>query len=63
MTSPNPLIPILAGNVCIGHLIERGRAGFEAFDRNDVSLGLFASAAAAVDALIAAAAPPPGDAA
>jgi hypothetical protein len=58
MTSP-PLIPILAGEICIGHLLDRGRADWEAFDRDDQSLGLFESAAAAVDALIAAASTSP----
>ena len=61
---PNPpLIPILAGERCIGHVIDRGRGGFEAFDRNDKSLGVFMNASAAVEALIAAASKPPGSAA
>jgi hypothetical protein len=62
-TPTRTLIPILAGNVCIGHLIERGRAGFEAFDRDDSSLGVFPTAAQAVDALLAVASTPPEDAA
>jgi hypothetical protein len=60
VSTPTPtLIPILAGEVCIGHVIDRGRAGFEAFDRDDQSLGIFATAAQAVDALLAAASTPP----
>ena len=59
MTSPNPLVPVLIKETCIGCLLARGCAGFEAFNADDKSLGLFASAAAAIEALIAAASPPP----
>lgn len=57
MSHTSTLIPILAGNVCLGHLIERGRSGFEAYDADDKSIGTFATAAAAVEALIDAASP------
>lgn len=57
MTAP-PLIPILAGDVCIGHVLERGPSGFEAFDAGDQSLGLFATASEAIAALIAASSTP-----
>jgi hypothetical protein len=47
------LIPIVIDGHCIGHLIGR-RSGFEAFDREDRSLGVFQvakeAAAAVVDA-------------
>jgi hypothetical protein len=47
------LIPIVIDGHCIGHLIGR-RSGFEAFDREDRSLGTFQiakeAAAAVVDA-------------
>ena len=58
MTSP-PLIPILANEICIGHLLDRGRAGWEAFDCDDQSIGVFATPSAAIDALIVAASTPP----
>lgn len=53
------LIPLIVHERCIGHLIERGKLGFEAFDAADQSIGVFPTAAAAVTALIAAATPPP----
>jgi hypothetical protein len=50
---PTSLIPIVVDGYCIGHLIGR-RSGFEAFDREDRSLGTFQiakeAAAAVVDA-------------
>jgi hypothetical protein len=54
MTAPaTSLIPIVVDGHCIGHLIGR-RSGFEAFDREDRSLGTFQiaklAAAAVVDA-------------
>ena len=43
------------GRVCVGHVLERGSAGFEAFDDYDISLGIFPTADAAVETLITAA--------
>ena len=39
------------GRVCLGHILNRGKLGFESFDADDSSLGLFPnqrSAAAAI---------------
>jgi hypothetical protein len=37
------------GRACVGFVLARGRAGFEAFDREQVSLGVFKTAAAAAN--------------
>jgi hypothetical protein len=39
------------GQRCIGHIIARGKTGFEAFDVNDRSLGLYPSQREAAAAL------------
>ena len=39
----SPLSYIYDGRQCLGHIIARGKVGFEAFDSDDKSLGLFAS--------------------
>jgi hypothetical protein len=36
-----PLVPVMDGQTCIGHLLRRGPAGVEAFNKTDASLGLF----------------------
>jgi hypothetical protein len=41
---------------CIGHLLSRGRDGYEAYDRDDRALGIFLSLKTAADAVTAAAA-------
>jgi hypothetical protein len=46
------IIPILDGQRCLGHVLERGRLAFEAFDMNDVSVGVFLSTGEAADALL-----------
>jgi hypothetical protein len=38
-----PLSYVYDGRRCLGHIIARGKTGFEAFDSDDKSLGLFAS--------------------
>jgi len=46
-----PLVAVYDGRACLGHVLGRGRAGFEAFDADNGSLGIFPSqreAAAAV---------------
>jgi hypothetical protein len=48
-----PLIAVFDGTVCLGFVYAR-RHQFEAFDANDVSLGLFDSREAARQAVIAA---------
>ena len=52
------LIPVLVHERCIGHVINRGPAGFEAFNSAERSLGTFSTAADAVAALVAAASAP-----
>jgi hypothetical protein len=50
----SPLISVYDGRECVGFILPRGKPGFEAFDRNERSVGLFPTqraAAAAVDAV------------
>ena len=45
------MVAVYDGRACLGHVLGRGRAGFEAFDADNRSLGIFPSqreAAAAV---------------
>jgi hypothetical protein len=45
------MVPVIAGTACVGFLINLGPRGVEAFDKDEKSLGVFASvieAAAAV---------------
>ena len=37
------------GQTCIGFVLPRGKLGFEALDRKELSLGTFATAAAAAN--------------
>jgi len=46
-----PWLAVYAGTTCHGHVLFRGRQGFEAFDVNDQSLGMFASQDDAVNAI------------
>jgi hypothetical protein len=39
------------GRQCLGHVVNRGVAGFEAFDRDDRSAGIFPTQAEAAAAL------------
>jgi hypothetical protein len=39
------------GRVCLGHIVNRGKLGFEAFDTGDASLGVYPTARAAADAI------------
>jgi hypothetical protein len=47
------LLSVYDGQVCVGHLIRRGKAGVEAFGADDVSLGIFASETLAANAISA----------
>jgi hypothetical protein len=40
-------VAVFDGCRCLGHIINRGREGFEAFDRGDRSLGIFENVKAA----------------
>jgi hypothetical protein len=46
-----PMLAVYAGQTCIGHLYRRSKAGFEAFNTDDRSIGLFSSQREAADAL------------
>jgi hypothetical protein len=39
------------GQTCRGHIFKRGVHGFEAFDTNDLSLGIFPDEGAALEAI------------
>jgi hypothetical protein len=45
------LLSVYAGQRCIGHVLHRGKTGFEAFDAADNSIGMFATVQQAADAL------------
>jgi hypothetical protein len=44
--------PIMAGDGCVGFILARGPTGFEAFDGDDKSLGLFPTQRQAANALL-----------
>jgi hypothetical protein len=50
-TKDSPLSSVTNGREAIGFILARGRAGFEGFDREQHSLGLFKTAAAAANAV------------
>lgn len=58
---PAPMVTVLAGRRAIGFILNRGKPGFEAFDLDESSLGVFAishdAAAAISDSIIMRAAP------
>jgi hypothetical protein len=49
------MLSVYDGRQCVGHLIRRGKCGVEAFDINEVSLGVFASQYEAIKAVTVAA--------
>jgi hypothetical protein len=46
-----PMLAVHAGQMCVGHIYQRSKAGFEAFNTDDRSIGLFGSQREAADAL------------
>jgi hypothetical protein len=50
----SPLVYVYDGREAIGFVLARGRAGFEAFDHEERSLGLHPTAPAAANAVFAA---------
>ena len=60
-SAPTPsLIPVLTELAhALGHLLARGKLGWECFDVHERSLGVFASEVEAVAALVAAQQPEP----
>jgi hypothetical protein len=54
MSAPKPLTPlayVYDGRQCLGHVLARGRLGYELFDRDEKSLGIFKTQAEAARAL------------
>jgi len=53
MSSPptTPLVSIYDGRECLGHVLARGKAGYEAFDRDDKPVGIFETQRQAANAL------------
>jgi hypothetical protein len=51
--APFPMLSIYDGRQCVGFVLARGRAGYEAFNTDEKSLGTFASRDAAISKLTA----------
>jgi hypothetical protein len=51
MSATTPISYVYDGRQCLGHVLSRGPKGFEAFDHDDKSLGVFASMRDAANAL------------
>jgi hypothetical protein len=47
----SPVLSIYSGQNCIGFILKRSKAGFEAFNQNDISLGTFHTDQEAADAV------------
>jgi len=47
-----PLVSICDGRECLGHVLARGKAGYEAFDRDDKPIGIFETQRQAANALL-----------
>jgi hypothetical protein len=47
----SPLAYVYDGRACLGFILARGRAGFEAFTADEQSLGLFKTQAQAANAV------------
>jgi hypothetical protein len=45
------MLSVYDGRDCIGFLLSRGKLGFEAFDSNQQTLGIFTSEKEAADAI------------
>jgi hypothetical protein len=50
--STTPLLSVYDGRQCVGFVLNRGRSGFEAFDAEEKSIGLFETQDAAVASLL-----------
>lgn len=56
MTTHSPLLSVYDSKLqCVGFVLFRGRGGFEAYDFNTQSIGIFATKQAAIDAVFEAA--------
>ena len=49
-TSTTPLAYVYDGRRCLGHILDRGKTGFEAFNQDDKSLGFFPTSKEAANA-------------
>jgi hypothetical protein len=45
------MMAVTIGQTCIGHVLARGKSGFEAFDQSDRSLGVFKTRHEAIAAI------------
>jgi hypothetical protein len=52
MTVVSPMAYVYDGREALGHVIARGKAGFEAYGADDASLGLFPSQREAANAVV-----------
>jgi hypothetical protein len=55
MSAPKPAAPIAYvydGQQCLGHVLARGKTGYEGFDRDDKSVGIFPTTKQAANALL-----------
>jgi hypothetical protein len=52
MTAVSPMAYVYDGREALGHVIARGKLGFEAFGADDASLGVFPSQREAANAVI-----------
>jgi hypothetical protein len=52
------MLSVYHGRQCLGHVLPRGRQGYEAFDINDTSLGIYMTRELAIAAVGAAATTP-----
>jgi hypothetical protein len=50
-TKPSPMVSVFAGKVCIGFVLDRGKAGFEAFHISECTVDMFATQRRAADAI------------
>ena len=46
------MVAVYDSRTCLGHVLGRGRAGFEAFDADNLSLGIFPSQREAAASLL-----------
>jgi hypothetical protein len=51
MSANSPMVSVYDGRDCLGFVLDRGKLGFEAFDREARSLGMFSTQREAADAL------------
>jgi hypothetical protein len=49
---PTPLLTVYDGRQCLGHVLARGKPGYEAFDPNDKSLAIFETRRRVANALL-----------